>query len=51
MHRDVICVLQNVHTPFVLRPIGGKFEIIGEGYVEGFMNGEKTKKSPNKTLL
>lgn len=43
---DVVCALRDCHVPFVLRPAGqgqdGKerFEILGECYVHGIMNGE-----------
>jgi hypothetical protein len=27
-------------TPIVLRPCGEKYLVVGEGYIQGFMNGE-----------
>jgi hypothetical protein len=37
---DYICVLLGCKVPVILRPVGDKFKIIGDAYVNGFMNGE-----------
>jgi hypothetical protein len=37
---DVICVLRDVSTPFILRPIGEKFALVSPCYIEGLMDGE-----------
>ena len=38
---DVVCVLFGGKMPFVLRPWNdGKFLLVGECYVHGFMQGE-----------
>lgn len=37
---DVICVLPGCRFPVVLRAIEGKYVLIGETYVDGFMEGE-----------
>ena len=34
---DVVCFLGNSSTPFVLRPRGSYFELIGESYMHGFV--------------
>ena len=34
---DVMCFLGNSSTPFVLRPRGRYFELIGESYIHGFV--------------
>jgi hypothetical protein len=37
---DLICVLLGCRFPVVLRPIEGGFRLVGEAYVDKFMNGE-----------
>lgn len=37
---DTICALFGCNKLVVLRPDGGKFRIVGDAYVHGFMNGE-----------
>jgi hypothetical protein len=40
---DLVCIIVNAYTPFVLRPRQdneGYFELIGEAYVDGIMHGE-----------
>ena len=37
---DVICVLLGCRFPIILRPAEGKYILVGEAYVDGFMNGE-----------
>ncbi|TVY42358.1 Heterokaryon incompatibility protein 6,OR allele [Lachnellula occidentalis] len=37
---DVICVLLGCRFPVILRPVKGKYHLVGEAYVDGFMNGE-----------
>lgn len=39
---DVVCVLIGCSIPVVLRPVvgTGKFKVVGECYVDGYMNGE-----------
>ncbi|KXX80953.1 Heterokaryon incompatibility protein 6, OR allele [Madurella mycetomatis] len=37
---DKIAILFGCSTPLVIRPRGDKFEVVGEGYVQGFMDGE-----------
>ncbi|KUJ08181.1 HET-domain-containing protein [Mollisia scopiformis] len=40
MEGDIICVLFGCRFPVVLRPVSGHYVVIGEAYVDGFMNGE-----------
>ncbi len=37
---DAIVVLVGGDVPFVMRPCGGDYILVGEAYVDGFMNGE-----------
>ncbi|GAB1316392.1 hypothetical protein MFIFM68171_06602 [Madurella fahalii] len=37
---DKIAILFGCSTPLVIRPRDDKFEVVGEGYVQGFMDGE-----------
>ena len=38
---DIVCVLRGSNVPFVLRPrVDEYFELVGEAYVHGIMNGE-----------
>ncbi|KAF8854282.1 hypothetical protein BDZ45DRAFT_597243 [Acephala macrosclerotiorum] len=37
---DFICVLLGCRFPVVLRPMNGHYMLVGEAYVDGFMNGE-----------
>jgi hypothetical protein len=31
---DIVCVLGNSEIPFILRPVGDKYELVGDAYVE-----------------
>lgn len=44
---DGVFVLGGCHTPYVLRPRGDKFKLIGECYVHGMMGGEVTGLNPD----
>jgi hypothetical protein len=37
---DLICILYGSQVPFVLRPKNGHYQLIGECYVHGKMDGE-----------
>jgi hypothetical protein len=37
---DKIAIIFGCSTPLVIRPKGDKFEVVGEAYVQGFMDGE-----------
>lgn len=37
---DKIAVLFGCSTPIVIRPHGNCFQVLGEAYVQGFMDGE-----------
>jgi hypothetical protein len=37
---DQLCVLYGATVPFILRSYGESYNLIGECYVDGFMNGE-----------
>ena len=40
---DVICIIFGCSTPIVLRPHGELHQVVGEGYIQGFMEGESLK--------
>lgn len=53
---DVVCVLRGCHVPFVLRPVGegegaGRFEVLGECYVHGMMNGEAVRAGEDEKMV
>ncbi|KAL2059835.1 hypothetical protein VTL71DRAFT_9990 [Oculimacula yallundae] len=37
---DVVGILHGASIPFILRPVGNRFEVIGDAYVHGIMGGE-----------
>lgn len=37
---DCITVLTGGRTPFLLRPVGGQYRLVGHCYVHGIMDGE-----------
>jgi hypothetical protein len=37
---DLICLLLSGKVPFLLRPNGDEYELVGECYVHGLMDGE-----------
>jgi hypothetical protein len=37
---DVVCVFYGSRVPFILRPVGDRFQFLGECYLHGIMNGE-----------
>lgn len=40
---DVISILFGCSSPMILRPVGAYYQLIGEAYVHGIMNGEGTE--------
>ncbi|PQE03876.1 hypothetical protein CJF30_00006585 [Rutstroemia sp. NJR-2017a BBW] len=40
---DVICVIYGCATPIILRGKGNAFQLVGEAYIHGIMNGEALK--------
>lgn len=42
---DQIVVVLGCSTPLVVRPRGKYFEVVGEAFVQGMMDGEAMKKS------
>jgi hypothetical protein len=42
---DHICILRGAKIPFILRTTGeqGRFRVVGEAYVDGFMHGQLEK--------
>jgi hypothetical protein len=43
---DVVTILDGVSIPMILRPKGsGRFQLVGESYVPGIMDGEPVGKS------
>jgi hypothetical protein len=43
-HGDRICILQRCAVPYVLRPIGDHYVLIGGCYIHGIMQGEVIEK-------
>ncbi|KAK3368799.1 heterokaryon incompatibility protein-domain-containing protein [Podospora didyma] len=39
---DFIAIMLGCSAPLVIRPCGATFEVLGEAYIEGFMDGEAT---------
>ena len=37
---DVICVVFGCSVPLVVRPLEERWQVVGEAYVQGFMDGE-----------
>ncbi|KAK4118110.1 HET-domain-containing protein [Parathielavia appendiculata] len=37
---DVICILHGLSVPLLVRPLRDRWQVVGEAYVQGFMNGE-----------
>jgi hypothetical protein len=38
---DVFCVLYCANIPHIVQPTtNGRYQLVGEGYLQGFMNGE-----------
>jgi hypothetical protein len=46
--KDLICIFLGGHVPFIVREtaVGGQYELIGEAYVYGIMDGEFMAKDP-----
>jgi hypothetical protein len=45
---DVICILYGCVVPFVLRKNEVGYQLVGEAYVHGIMDGEFVEKNPNR---
>lgn len=39
---DVLAIIMGCSRPLVLRHCGGNYQVVGEAYIQGFMNGEIT---------
>lgn len=39
---DLIAIIFGCSTPIVIRPVGDKYHVLGEAYVQGLMDGEAT---------
>lgn len=37
---DRICIILGEKVPFILRPVGNSWELIGDAYIHGIMQGE-----------
>jgi hypothetical protein len=48
---DVVAVLHGASVPFVLRPDGGKWLLVGECYFEGLMRGELFEEAASGQIL
>ncbi|KAJ4154804.1 hypothetical protein LMH87_000080 [Akanthomyces muscarius] len=47
---DVVCVLLGCKVPFCLRPVGSRYQLVGECYVHGLMKGEAMEKLKQNEL-
>ena len=48
---DVVCVLRGGNVPFILRKKGdGYYELVGEAYMHGIMDGSFVRKSQKEEL-
>jgi len=47
---DVVCVLGGGMVPILLRPANGYFQVVGESYVHGIMEGEAVQLWKDKKL-
>jgi hypothetical protein len=49
---DIICVFFGVHVPLILRPLSlDKYELVGEAYVYGMMDGEILEKPRERRIF
>jgi hypothetical protein len=48
---DVICIFYGCVKPFVLRRSGSGFELIGEAYVHGIMDGEFVERKHDSEIF
>ena len=49
---DLICIIFGAIVPFVLRKLdNGQYELIGEAYVHGIMDGEYLEKDPKPAVF
>lgn len=39
---DMLCLFKGMETPFVLRPVGERYQVIGECFVDGCMKGRRS---------
>jgi hypothetical protein len=39
---DVLCLFNGMETPFVLRPVGEMYRLVGECYIDGYMKGRRS---------
>lgn len=37
---DLCCIIFGASVPFILRPVGSRYRLVGEAYVHGVMYGE-----------
>ncbi|PMD46842.1 hypothetical protein L207DRAFT_377597, partial [Hyaloscypha variabilis F] len=45
---DLVCVLFGAKMPFILRPIGKRYRLVGECYLHGIMLGEALEEGREK---
>lgn len=48
---DFVAILFGGYTPYVLRPEGGQYSLVGECYVHGIMNGEAVERYRDESRL
>jgi hypothetical protein len=52
MPGDIVCIIFGAIVPFVLRDVGkGKYQLIGEAYVFGIMDGEFVEGDPKEEMF
>lgn len=47
---DPVCIILGINTPFLLRPIGENYQVVGECYPYGFMEGQAIKMAVENDL-
>jgi hypothetical protein len=48
---DILILFKGMETPFVLRPAGEKWIVIGECFIEGYMKGRKSIAGDSRTFV
>ena len=48
---DLVCVFLGARTPFIVRPVGEKYEFVGDCYLHGIMQGEALEEGLKRRQL